>query len=59
MKRHKGTKAQRHKGTKAQRHKVSGVKAYRDSIVWQKGIDLVTIIYELSEDRLQAKRQVP
>jgi len=36
----------RHKGTEAQRHKV---KTYRDLIVWQKAMQLVTAIYALTK----------
>ena len=40
--RHKGTKAQRYRGTEVQREMV---KTYRDLIVWQKAMELVTEIY--------------
>lgn len=44
MDRHKGTT--RHKGTEAQRRKV---KTYRDLIVWQKAMRLVTDVYLLTK----------
>jgi len=53
--RHKGTEAQSDKGTEAQRHKVTkaqrhrGMKTYKDLIVWQKSMDLVTEIYKITK----------
>ena len=40
---------QRHIGTRAQSMKTSKIKTYRDLLVWQKSMALVTKIYQLSK----------
>lgn len=49
----KGTKFQRHKGTEGQR---GIVKNYRDLIVWQKAMGLVTEIYQYTKSFPEEER---
>ena len=52
----KGTKARRHEGTKGRKIRMSDIRTFRDLIAWQKAMELVRLIYQVTSQMPESER---